>query len=119
MREPKAGMRSAKPANRLEKPGFLREFGTELFLSSYVLYVLQALWNLSERIGLAKARGLSKEGMCHFSRCILYTYRVGLNVADGRETLISAYKFSRLVCILYLKELVRRIWLKIKAFALR
>ena len=79
----------------------------------------QALWNLSERIGLAKARGLSKEGMCHFSRCILYTYRVGLNVADGRETLISAYKFSRLVCIHYLKELVRRIWLKIKAFALR
>lgn len=115
-------MRCAKPANRLEKPGFLRELGTELFLSSYVLYVLyvlQALWNLSERIGLAKARGLSKEGMCHFSRCILYTYRVGLNVADGRETLISAYKFSRLVCICYLKELVRRIWLKIKAFAVR
>lgn len=71
--EPKAGMRSAKPANRLEKPGFLRELGTELFLSSYVLYVLQALWNLSERIGLAKARGLSKEGMCHFSCFILYT----------------------------------------------
>ena len=74
MHEPKAGMRSAKPANRLEKPGFLRELGTELlFLSSCVLYVLQALWNLSERIGLAKARGLSKEGMCHFSRFILYT----------------------------------------------
>ena len=71
MREPKAGMCSAKPANRFEKPGFLRELGTEFFLSSYVLYVLQALWNLSERIGLAKARGLSKEGMCHFSRCIL------------------------------------------------
>ena len=76
MREPKAGMHSAKPAHHLKKPGFLRELGTEFFLSSFVLYVLQALWNLSERIGLAKARGLSKEGMCHFSHFILYTYRV-------------------------------------------
>ena len=32
------------------------------FVNTYCGFHLQALWNLSERIGLAKARGLSKEG---------------------------------------------------------
>ena len=33
-----------------------------LLLNDLLLILQQALWNLSERIGLAKARGLSKEG---------------------------------------------------------
>ena len=53
------------------------------FFRTSLMSSFQALWNLSERIGLAKARGLSKEGKksCFYSMKgsvdhIFYNYQI-------------------------------------------
>ena len=42
-------------------------------LVAYVLFALQALWNLAERLGPAKPRGLSKSGKCMIFSFVRFT----------------------------------------------